>query len=329
MALRYSRQTRHSQPHALSIPDRPYHYDQSEEEIRTTQENISTQDDGNMDIDDEYGGVCLDLGEEVGPIKISANESIKEVLAIAPIRSDLRNMILQHASNMMVPWQRPEQLLRGITALPGIHSCSDLLFLENRAGNVESVTVISPSALAFKLSCMNIHPSSRYITSVAPVNHSNLFGWVRYAGVSVDHLKVHIVGAELWNRYKYAAGIWGYRALPIIALMASLIACRTSIRSKITLDGLRVFRDVFANMWENMPLRTPITGHNPLLDLLCSYPFPELMPQLRETYVDSTGAFRSQPREGNMFGMRTPIQWQTQIMRARHGMHSPKWGFVV
>ncbi|KAF2797991.1 hypothetical protein K505DRAFT_396308 [Melanomma pulvis-pyrius CBS 109.77] len=232
----------------------------------------------------------------------------------------------------MVEWRRPEELLNGISNMSGIHAGSEVLVPEISGGVVQNLTAQSVSVLAHNISKKHApaQRSSKYIASFAPASHAGLFGWMRFASLSVDHLIIRVLGAELWMPYHFPEPFAGYKALPLIALLASVIAtkpCRGM--SAITLAGMGPFTNVLSEMWEGVPECTPITGVNPLLDLLVRYPFAKRMAALGEMFLDGDERVDVKTREGNLFGLRTEIQWQAMIMNARHSRNAPKWEFHV
>ncbi|KAF2123191.1 hypothetical protein BDV96DRAFT_593633 [Lophiotrema nucula] len=214
--------------------------------------------------------------------------------------------------------------------IPGCHAGSRVLRLQIQNDEVVGLSTITATQLALALKDTT-PPSGSEKIAIAPVLHANLFGWTRLAQRSMDVLTIDISGAEVWFQHnsEWAAPIAGYRALPLIALLASIIATRPRLISKIMFQGMGMFRMVFRRMWNEMPDRTPILGKNMLLDMLCMYPFAdEGLSNISEGYVEQDGSFAWRAREGNVFGVRTQVQWHTEIMRARHGINSPTWVFL-
>ncbi|KAF2250792.1 hypothetical protein BU26DRAFT_591782 [Trematosphaeria pertusa] len=234
--------------------------------------------------------------------------------------------VVQH-----VEWRSPGELLESIVRMPGIHAASQLLVPRIQGGTVASMSVITPTTLARKLAKLNIHPHARskYIANFAPIHHANLFGWLKLAKIGVDNVTIRILGCGFWmDRYPFAFTIGYYRALPLVALLASIIATKPHWIKKITLAGVGAFQNILQEMWAQIPNRTPITGVNPFLDLLVKYPFADEFDGIKEMYFDGGGSPIMRKREGNLFGLRSSMQWQAMIMRARHDRNQPEWKFT-
>jgi hypothetical protein len=119
--------------------------------------------------------------------------------------------------------------------------------------------------------------------------------------------------------------------LPLIALIAAIIAHRPIWLKTVTIEGLGVFEHMFKGMWEQIPDRTPVVGRHWVLDGLVEWPFAEFrdagggegkkggegegeggMADIEELFLDRTRICKRK-REGNMWGLRTKMQWQTHV----------------
>lgn len=238
--------------------------------------------------------------------------------------------VIQTASGNTLP-----EFAQSLRNAPGLHMESELLVLDTPEGGIKYMRIYSLGLLGRKgavypptpTKARTVPISPRYSVSFAPANHGNLFGWIRFAGLQVSNLTIQCEGSHLWNKRSWGH-LSAYYSLPFIALLASIIVF-ADLRSlnKISIRGLGIFEPLFKEMWEGIPDRTPLLGHDQLLDQLVQYPFPMFMRDITATYKDEDGALRSMARVENMFGLRTVMQWQTMIMVARHGKHAPVWEF--
>jgi hypothetical protein len=102
-----------------------------------------------------------------------------------------------------VEWRRPVDLLASILNLPGIYCTSQLLMTDINIDIVMSMSAITPSTLAHVVAGHSRSPyaRSKYIMSLAPVNHANVFGGLQFTGLGVNHLTVKLLGTSLWDYY--------------------------------------------------------------------------------------------------------------------------------
>jgi hypothetical protein len=89
-----------------------------------------------------------------------------------------------------------------------------------------------------------------------------------------------------------------------------------------------IFKASIEEMWNAIPRRTPLMGIRMLLDQLVEFPFGNGLPGILEaSYNHDARQYRLVPRLGNLFGLRSRIQWQAMIRKARHGPTEPQWEF--
>ena len=290
--------------------------------------------------------VCRQFAQDVREIYASFQLHVERVLDMAV---DDRNLVsrkqMQGAFSAQISMlsvsvrviqqverRRPEELLKGILDLPGVHCANQLLVPEIDCEVVTSISSCTPSTLARVLAKKTHSPNAqnKYIASFAPAHHANIFSWLRFTGLGVDHLTIRLLGTSLWDNYYFAETTQDYRALPITAVIASIIAFKPYWVRKITLAGLGSFASLVKDMWERIPDQTPITGLDPLLDMLVAYPFPssEDMGNVKEMCVDEDEKTMTKEREGNLFGLRSGMQWQAMIMKARHDRNQAEWRFL-
>ncbi|KAF1995557.1 hypothetical protein P154DRAFT_343366 [Amniculicola lignicola CBS 123094] len=248
-------------------------------------------------------------------------------------RNGIRAIFGQHVQNVSVrarvvyvaDWPRLE--IYGPSKLPGLHDGTQLLTILTVNNVAHGVQTMSARLLQKKFGPTNIPGGINPIPSFAPISHGNLFGWIRYADVTVGCLTVYVQGHRVWEVQQFHENIMYWKGLPLISLIASIIAFMPKGVAMIRLVGLGTFCEVVRPMWANIPNRTPLKGHSTLLDMLCDYPFPEFFPGIREVYMEANGQMGSRAREGNLFGLMSSTQWQVFIMKARHGKNQPKWEF--
>ncbi|KAF1962099.1 hypothetical protein CC80DRAFT_499530 [Byssothecium circinans] len=230
-----------------------------------------------------------------------------------------------------VEYRQPSGLLSGILGLPGVNTASQLLVPDIEGSSlVSALSVQSPSTLAHVLHNQSTFrsPSRKYIATFGVFNHSNIFAWQRFTGLQVSNLTVRLLGTRLWDRYNFPPSIRPYRVLPFVGVIASIIANSPSYMRTITIAGLGPFTKIFMDMWEDIHEQTPLTGANPLLDILIAFPFPDdkQMVDLQIAFVQD-GELKMGDRTGNLFGMRSSMQWQALIMSAKWGKHAAKFQF--
>ncbi|KAF2278708.1 uncharacterized protein EI97DRAFT_217111 [Westerdykella ornata] len=224
-----------------------------------------------------------------------------------------------------------EQLVRKLANEPGLGPESRVLYPEADETGSQRLSIYAPNVLVRKMrdSPERFALGSRYCLSYAPTNHLNIFGWMRYAELTVSHLTIQLQGAAMWN--DAATGdISANGGLAIIAAIASIIAFKPKGIETITLRGLTGFCDVVHDMWHSIPDRTPLVGgRNKLLDGLVKYPFADYYCDIKEVVPDGDGGLTKRPRWGNMFGLMSEFQWQSMILMTRYGKHYPSWEFVA
>ncbi|KAF2653998.1 hypothetical protein K491DRAFT_717535 [Lophiostoma macrostomum CBS 122681] len=232
----------------------------------------------------------------------------------------------------------PRRLANAILAQPGVSLRSHLLIPEMQDDVVTGLHTTTAPVLAHRtargrtdVATDGDHPQHNLMRfTFAPVNHAHMFAWPAYASVAFENLTIEVRGAMAWHSYSFAPRMQHHRVLPIVALIASVIAHRPVLLKSVTIMGLAVYEDMFSSMWEAVPARTPITGVHWLLDELVAYPFAgaEGMTEIMEVCFDGQGGLMKREREGCLWGVRTKMQWQARVMKERWGKHSAKWRFV-
>ncbi|KAF2743453.1 hypothetical protein M011DRAFT_529146 [Sporormia fimetaria CBS 119925] len=216
-----------------------------------------------------------------------------------------------------------ENFVTRFASAPGIELGSRLLLLEYDDNPRDPfLNIYTAELLGHRINRLN-----DFEVAFAPCNHSSMFGWPRFAAVRITHLTVQVRGAELWDTRLFGS-LSQYRRLPLIALIASIIASKPRGLKLITLTGLERYRNFVERLWQAIPDTTPLTGLHAPLDQLVMYPFADCMPEIGEVYLNRRGHWRKHAKVGNLFGLRSEMQWQTQIMNARHNTHRPEWEFL-
>jgi hypothetical protein len=167
-----------------------------------------------------------------------------------------------------------------------------------------------------------------YLTSFAPAHHAGIFGWMRYIDFNIKILYVDVKGADVWDGCSFHELLQHYRALPVISLVASIIAFKPlGTLKQIIICGLGPYARLMQEMWDAIPQKAPFPKCDELVELLCEYPFG--LPCIREMFIDDQGILGVQEQEEkqNMFALKTTIEWQAIVMKARHGVFQPTWEF--
>jgi hypothetical protein len=229
-------------------------------------------------------------------------------------------------------WDDLEELL---IRSPNLNPNSQLMFYygsgdERTQWNnviVWSQRLICESLERYQAPCVDI------VTGFAPIDHSNMFSWIQYAGFEVDCLNVDVKGLELWEGLPATRGGGLYRSIPLLALIASIIGNQPQGLRKITISGLGpICRNECRDMWNAIPHNAPFAPQNGLLAALVIYPFGashqlgHRLP-IDEVYRDGSGNLRPRPRAETLFGLKSSTEWEAKIMRARHRRQT-EWNFL-
>jgi hypothetical protein len=144
------------------------------------------------------------------------------------------------------------------------------------------------------------------------LSHGNLFGWIRYAGLLVQDLTFNIdYGDFIRSFYDSSSPIQrAFAFYPVIALIASIIV----------LTGLGTLCDALQLMRESVPMRTPVAGHDALLDVLVGFPFNGKIWGTREVWdlEVEDGHLWKRPSAQYPSGLRPKTQWKAMIMHTKH-----------
>ncbi|KAF2643773.1 hypothetical protein P280DRAFT_514771 [Massarina eburnea CBS 473.64] len=294
---------------------------------------IEDVDDANPNLDHELWASRVDYSlhiERVLNVASSPEMLLCRERARAIYGTTIPNLSVSVRVIQQVEYRQPEDMLDGILSLPGINTASQVIVPDIEAnGSVGTLSIQTPSALAHVLAKQNISPRHKYIASFAPIHHASIFSFSRFTGLSVENLTVRLLGMNLWDDLTFTYPLGAFRAVPIISVIASLIATKPhSSLGTITITGLTVFRGVFEQMWNDIPAHAPFIGVSPLLDMLIDYPFrtSEPMTEIVEVYLED-GELEMRKKEGNLFGIKSIIQWQCMIMEARWGRSKAMFRF--
>lgn len=254
-------------------------------------------------------------------------------------RKNLRSLYKDNIENVIVPvrviqeveYMQPEAIFANILNKPGVNPASRLYVVEAKQGVISSMYALTPEPYARVLRNRNLTPRYLYsatVSSFALAHHANLFSWLRFAGLGVRHLTIRALGTNLWDQYVFEGSLATRRALPLLCLLASIIAYKPYAVRSITLTGLGSFTAIIRDLWEAIPRRAPMTGEHPILDMLIAFPFEEYTNMPPKGVFNETGRTEARARCGNLFGLHSSLQWQAMIMKARHNVNDPQWYFL-
>lgn len=213
---------------------------------------------------------------------------------------------------------------------PGLHLARELMYVDKTWGYADSMDVYCANTLLRQMEPLthSFDLPQAFSALVAPTTHGSIFGWLQYAKLTVETLTIRVTGMDIWDKLDF--GNFGhYRALPLIALISSIIAYKPRSIQEIVFINLGIFKEAVDFLGQSIPTRTPLTGKNPLLNQLVEYPFEGKLKDIERVTEVVEGSWERVHREGNLFGLRSEMTWQGLILKARHGINEAAWEFYA
>jgi hypothetical protein len=227
--------------------------------------------------------VTLSVQWQKYAIHLIYGETVEELVLVADLVHEVSNTGTINSGDVV----------REILGKPGVHSGSQFLVPEIKDGKITELNVASTAVLARKIASYNstnrkptrinkdedaegggnemegIHTTPLPIL-ILPLNHSPLFTYPLYTPLTLTHLTLSIAPTFFsssssfpncsWATHSFAPSVQHHRVLPLIALIAAIIAHRPIWLKTVTIEGLGVFEHMFKGMWEQIPDRTPVVG---------------------------------------------------------------------
>lgn len=210
----------------------------------------------------------------------------------------------------------------------GYNPAREILYVEDPWGYVEAMDMWSgPALLDYLAPAPSIADAAGFVATIAPTNHANIFGWMQYAKLNLNCLTIRVTGLDDWDMLDFGEKFFRYCALPLIILMASIIAYKPRSIRKIVLTKLGVYKKAADYLWKTIPSRTPLTDQNHILDQLVGWPFEGGLENIGRMHEGMDGMFTRVSREGNLLGLRSVMEWQSLILKAWHGRFEAAWEF--